>query len=623
MKGERLRIALVGQPNSGKSTLFNALVGLKAIASNFPGTTVEILRGRAFLGGKPAEVVDLPGIYSLQAGDPAERVARDFLLREKVDLIVNVIDASVLLRSLSLTLELAELGIPMVVVLNMADEAEHKGLKIDKEKLSGILGVPVVSTVASRGMGLKELFAALPQARVPQPPPYSPKVEEAIKEVLPLIQGDPKYSGLPLRHAALVFLSEEKNIPPDLRERLGCGKEGDPAVILADERVTLAARIFREVARLERTKPGLREHLDDILMHPILAYPFLILALFLLFFLTFKVGGLLEGTLMPQLEALGERIREILGSGVLAQALAGALDGLFAGIGIALPYLLPFYLLLALLEDVGYLPRLGFLLDGLMHHLGLHGKSVIPFVLGYGCSVPAVLATRILEDERDRLITAALSVMIPCAARTVVIFGLVGRFLGPWIALALYLVNILVVSIAAALLARIFPATGPGLIMEIPPYRLPTWRTVLGKTWLRLRGFVKVAWPILIGSSFVLALAEALGWQPYLNTVARVFTWPLGLPAQAGVPLIFGVLRKELALLLLAQALGTENFSAVLSPGQMLVLTVFTIFYMPCLATVGALLREMGWRRTILVVLGTTGLALVSGLFARLLSLAL
>jgi ferrous iron transport protein B len=259
---------------------------------------------------------------------------------------------------------------------------------------------------------------------------------------------------------------------------------------------------------------------------------------------------------MPGLEELGEKLREILGSGVLSQALAGAVDGLFAGIGIALPYLLPFYLLLSVLEDVGYLPRLGFLLDGLMHRLGLHGKSVIPFVLGYGCSVPAVLATRILEDERDRLITAALAVMIPCAARTVVIFGLVGRFLGPWMALGLYLGNALVVAVAATILAHFFPATGPGLIMEIPPYRWPTVRITLGKTWLRLREFVKVAWPILIGSSFILALAEALGWQSYLNSAARIFTWPLGLPAQTGVPLIFGVLRKELALLLLAQAMG-------------------------------------------------------------------
>ncbi|MGQ9699515.1 MAG: ferrous iron transport protein B [Candidatus Bipolaricaulaceae bacterium] len=612
-----MRIALVGQPNSGKSTLFNALVGLRAIASNFPGTTVEILQGRAFLGGKPAEVVDLPGIYSLAAQDPAERVAREFLLHGEDILIVNVIDASVLLRSLFLTLELTELGIPMVVVLNMADEAEHKGLKIEKDKLAAILGVPVVFTVASRGIGLRDLRSAIAEARIPNPPRYSLSLEKVLDELTPFVQRNQKYAKLPPHYASLLFLSEEEALPEPIQAQL---QGQDPALLVADERAALAARIFREVARVERTKPSFRERLDDVLMHPVLAYPFLLLALFLLFFLTFKVGGVLEGALMPPLEGVSARLREAWGGGIFTQALAGALDGLFAGIGVALPYLLPFYLLLALLEDVGYLPRIGFLLDGLMHRLGLHGKSIVPFVLGYGCSVPAVLATRILEDERDRLITAALSVMIPCAARTVVIFGLVGRFLGPWIAFGLYLGNILVIALGAALLARIFPATGSGLIMEIPPYRWPAARTTLGKTWLRLRAFVKVAWPILVGSSFALALAEALGWQPYLNTVARVFTWPLGLPPAAGVPLIFGVLRKELALLLLAEALGTGDFETVLSLNQMLVFTVFTIFYMPCLATVGALWREIGGRRTTIVMLATTGLALVLGLVVRVLA---
>lgn len=608
-----MRIALVGQPNSGKSTLFNALVGLRAIASNFPGTTVEILRGCAFLGDKPAEVVDLPGIYSLATQDPAERVAREFLLQGEVDLIMNVIDSSVLLRSLSFTLELAELGIPMVVVLNMADEAEHKGLKIEKEKLAAILGVPVVSTVASRGVGLRDLRSAIAEARIPNPPRYSQALEKALEELAPFLQKAPKYTKLPPRYASLLFLREEA-LPEPIQAQV---QGQDPAVLLADERAALAARIFREVARVERTKPSFRERLDDVLMDQVLAYPLLILALFLLFLLTFKLGNALEGVLTPLLEGISTRLREAWGGGIFPQALVGALDGLFAGIGIALPYLLPFYLLLALLEDVGYLPRIGFLLDGLMHRLGLHGKSVVPFVLGYGCSVPAVLATRILEDERDRLITAALAVMIPCAARTVVIFGLVGRFLGPWIAFGLYLGNVLVVALGATLLARIFPASGPGLIMEIPPYRWPAARTTLGKTWLRLREFVKVAWPILVGSSFALALAESLGWQPYLNMGARVFTWPLGLPPEAGVPLIFGVLRKELALLLLAQAIGTENFETVLSLNQILVFTVFTIFYMPCLATVGALWREIGGRRTFIVILATTGLALVLGLVVR------
>lgn len=613
-----MRIALVGQPNSGKSTLFNALVGLRAVASNFPGTTVEVSRGRAALAGKPAEILDLPGIYSLSAQDPAERVARDLLLSGEVDVIVNVVDASALLRSLTLTLELMELGLPMVVVLNMADEAEHKGMHIDREKLEGILGVPVVFTVASRGMGLKELSSALARARVPQPPRYSEATESLLLRLSPLAQESPELRRLPLRFAALTALERGENLPPFAREILSQRGVEDPAELLAAERFALAGRIFREVARIGRARVGLRERLDDVLMHPVLGYPFLGLALFLLFFLTFQAGSFLETLLLPPLQGLSAGVAEVLGRGLGSKILTGALDGLFAGIGIAIPYLLPFFLLLALLEDTGYLPRAGFLLDGLMHRLGLHGKSAIPFLLGYGCSVPAVLATRILEDERDRLVSAVLAVLIPCAARTVVIFGLAGRFLGTGVAFGLYLGNLAVVAAGAAVLARIFPASGPGLILEIPPYRLPTLRTLFGKTWLRLREFVKVAWPLLVASSSVLSLFQALGWEGVLNALARPITWPLGLPAAAGTPLIFGVLRKELALLLLAQSLGTEDFAAVLSPGQMLVFTVFTIFYIPCAATVAVLGRELGWRRTGLVLLATTGLALLLGALARL-----
>lgn len=611
-------VALVGQPNSGKSTIFNALVGWRAMASNFPGTTVELLRGHASLGGRPAEIVDLPGSYSLWAQDPAERVTRDFLLQEKPDLIVNVIDASVLSRSLSLTLELMDLGIPMVVCLNMADEAEHKGIKMDRERLEGILGVPVVLTVATRGVGLRELIAALSQACPAQPPSYPPEIEAALKNLEKL--------GISSRALALQLLlgAPLEGMAAELKEeveriRRGLPVQGeDLALLLADHRNLLASRIFREAVKVERGRVGWRERLDDLLMHPLLAYPFLLLTLFLLFWLTFWIGGSLEGLLSPALGGLSKAVRTALGEGGWAQFLAGALDGLLAGIGIALPYLLPFYLLLALLEDSGYLPRIGFLLDGLMHRIGLHGKSVIPLLLGYGCSVPAVLATRILEDERDRYVTAALSVLIPCAARTVVIFGLVGRFLGPIAAFALYLGNILVVGLAGRVLRRFLPGLGAGLIVEIPPYRVPTLRTLLGKTWLRLRDFLKIAGPLLIISSAFLELFRALGWEVWLNWLTLFFTWPLGLPPQAGVPLIFGVLRKELSLVLLTQAFGTTDLGSVLTAGQLLVFTVFVIFYMPCMATLGALWRELGLRRTVFVLLGTTGLALVLGLVSRL-----
>ena len=624
-----LRIALVGQPNSGKSTLFNAIAGYRAVASNFPGTTVELLRGKALVGGKAAEVVDLPGTYSLRAGDPAEEVARDYLLSGEVDVVVNVVDASLLGRSLELTLELCELGLPMVVCLNMMDEARRKGIRIDPEKLEEILGVPVVETVAVRGLGLKDLLAAIPRARVPVPPRYSADVERHLDGLSRRI-ADAITGGVPARYLAVLALSGDP-LPPGVelpvaeaeveraRREILRDRGEEPALVIAAERHALALRIFEEVARVTHAERSLRDRVDSLLMHRILGYPILFLALLGLFFGVFKIGGILEGYLLPPLEAITGWVEGAI-PGPIGLVLSGALQGLWAGIGIVLPYLLPFLFFLALLEDVGYLPRIGFLLDGLMHRLGLHGKSVIPFLLGYGCSVPAVLATRILEDERDRLVTGALAVMVPCAARTVVIFGLVGRYVGPWIAFSLYLLNIIVIGVAGRLLRRYLPGMGPGLIMEIPPYRLPAPRTVLLKVWLRLRGFITVAWPTLIAASAFFSLLEVLGWTGVLNTLLLPITWPLGLPAAVGVPLVFGILRKELSLIMLGQALGTMEFKAALSGTAMVVFTVFVIFYVPCIATVAALWRELGRRRTLLVVAGTVGVAMTVGLVVRFLS---
>ncbi len=618
-------IALVGQPNSGKSTLFNALAGYRAVSSNFPGTTVELLRGKALIGGRPAEIVDLPGTYSLLAGDRAEQVTRDFLLSDQVDVVVNVIDASLLGRSLELTLELAELGLPMVVCLNMMDEAKRKGIRIDSEKLSQLLGVPVVETVASRGVGLSRLTAAVSRAKPARPPRYSADVERVIGRIEELAA--PRAGGLPSRYLAISLLAGES--PGDAgsselsaeveraRRELAELRGEDPALVLSNERHAAALNLFEQVAQVGHARVDWRERLDQVLMHPLLSYPLLLLVLWGMFWVVFKVGGILEGVLIPPLEGVTDSLEALLGGGVVAHVLVGAFQGLWAGLAIALPYLVPFLFILALMEDVGYLPRVGYLMDALMHKMGLHGKSVIPFLLGYGCSVPAVLATRILEDERDRLITAALAVMVPCAGRAIVIFGLVGQYVGPLWAFGLYLLNIVVIVLAGWILKKLLPGMGPGLILEIPPYRLPSLRTLLGKTWLRLKEFVVIAWPLLVVTSAGFALIEALGWARALNTGVRFITWPLGLPPETGVPLVFGILRKELSLLMLAQAFGTAQFSQVLSQAQMIVFTGFVLFYMPCLATVAALGKELGWRRSAIVLLGTTGLALLVGLLLR------
>jgi ferrous iron transport protein B len=353
-------------------------------------------------------------------------------------------------------------------------------------------------------------------------------------------------------------------------------------------------------------------------MHRVFGPIFFAAIMYVFFVLVFKVGSLIEGPMMGLFDGAVDALARVMNETSLGfTLLKGAIQGVGGAIGIVLPYLIPFLAGLAVLEDIGYLPRAGYLMDGLMHKIGLHGKSVIPFILGYGCSVPAVMATRILDSPRDRFITAMLSVMVPCVARTTVIFGLVGYFLGPTLAFLLYIINILVIAIAGKVMTKIFPRVTPGLIMEIPSYKIPSLRVVAAKVWLRVREFIVVAFPLLIAGSLLLSLFEYLHWDHYLNLAFLPITWALGLPMSLGVTLIFGVFRKELTLIMLFQALGTTQVASVLSAGQMMTFTIFVLFYIPCVATIAVLTRELGKGKTALVLASTTGIALVISLFTR------
>ena len=252
-----------------------------------------------------------------------------------------------------------------------------------------------------------------------------------------------------------------------------------------------------------------------------------------------------------------------------------------------------------------------------MHKLGLHGKSIVPFILGFGCNVPAIMSTRILEDKRERFISAALSTLVPCAARLAVVFGLVAFYLGPVLALGIYLFDLFVIALTARILSKIVPDTSPGLILEMPVYRIPTARTVFSKAWWRIREFIVEAWPLLIVGSIILAVLNFINAAYYLNILVRPISWILGLPNEVGVPLIFGVLRKELSLVMLGQALGSMAFSDVLTPVQMITYAVFVVFYVPCLATMLVIRKEMGGKVMWLIVGMTTVIATLAGLAAR------
>jgi ferrous iron transport protein B len=633
-----MKIAFIGQPNCGKSTIFNYFSGYKAAVSNFPGTTVKYTVSQVVFEGEELTCVDLPGVYSLTSIDQAELESRNYLLAGESEVIINVIDASLLNRSLELTLELMSLERPLVVALNMMDEAARKGINIEAEKLSSLLGVPVVPTVAKAGRGLTGLLrAALSAGRAgvrPVQTMFSRDIEEEVDALAD--QLDFKLSqklGLPWRFMLVKALEDDPYILEEIRRRdsaampwiansqkiLAQSHGRPPETVISSERHALSVNLFEQVARVKAAeKPDWRHRLDKIATHRFWGYLLLLGVLTVFFQVVFRFGQVAEDFLMGYLGTVQKLAAAWLGAQTLTYNMVdGLVMGVFGGVAIVLPYLLPFLVGLALLEDSGYLPRVAFLMDNFMHLLGLHGKSIIPFILGYGCSVPAVMSTRILESPRDRLVVAMLAVLIPCSARSVVIFALVAYALGPYWALAVYLFNLVVIALLGRVSTFILPEVSPGLLMEIPEYRLPTWQNVWRKSWYSLKEFIVVAWPILIAGSLVLSLLKFYGLEAAINEICRPFTALLGLPAAVGVTLLFGIMRKELSIIMLSEALGTSQITTALSAAQLLTFTVFVLFYIPCASTIAALSRELGWKGAATAVVATLALATVVGLLTR------
>ena len=567
-----MRIALIGQPNCGKSTLFNQVAGYKAETGNFSGTTVTYTESKVRVAGQVIHLVDLPGAYTLDSASPAEQQAAHYLNSRQVDVIINVVDATRLALGLELTLELLSLNKPVILALNMMDDAMRLGLKIDGEGLARALQIPVLPLVASKGRGVKGLF---------------------------------------LRAAGMVGPQNQR-----------VNSQGSAFLTDARARHLEAERLAEKFVERGRRQLTLRDRLDDVLLHPLWGYVILLLVLFLFFQAVYGLGQLIEPPLLAFFGALTDRVLLLFSEeSFIGAILLGIMQGIAAGVAIVLPYLLPFLLGLGLLEDLGYLPRVAFLMDALMHRIGLHGKAIVPFILGYGCNVPAVMSTRTLEEPRDRYLAAALATLVPCAARLAVVFGLVAFYLGPVPAFGLYLFNLLVIAVTGRILSNLMPEDTPGLILEMPAYRTPTFRNVINKTWFRVREFVVEAWPLLIAGSALLAALNYFNAAHVFNTMVRPVTWLMGLPAEVGVPLIFGILRKELSLVMLGQALHTTDFSAVMTSVQMVTYAAFVMFYLPCLATLSVLRRELGTRAMLSVSALTVLVALLASLAARAITL--
>jgi ferrous iron transport protein B len=636
-------VALAGNANVGKSATFNQLTGVDQEIGNWPGKTVERAEGLLHYRGQRIRVIDLPGIYSITALSTEEQVSREFIAHDHPDVVVNIIDASALERNLFFTLQLAELGSPMILALNQMDLAQRKGIRIDPGKLSSLLGVPVIPTIAIQGKGIAELSDAIIRALHDRPEPhlipYGKEVEDRIGRILRLLPAGaggytPRWTAIKLLEGDPDTLWDVKKQAPEIVDTAQAyARElekihGEPAgTVLSGERYHAAERIVSEV--MEIRTPGdhetsMTERIDRLALHPVLGYLLLILTIGGLLFWTFIIGAWISGVLLSWLSLVAP-VEPLITGSFQEVVLNGAWTGLVAALTLIIPYVIPFYLFLALIEDSGFLTRFSLMLDRGMHKMGLHGKAIIPLVLGFGCTVPACLSCRIIESPKQKLLAAFLVTLVPCSARTIVILGVVAAFVNIWWALALYLFDLLLIVVLGRVAFRVLPGESVGMIMEMPDYHVPHLPGVLGQTWQRTKSLIWIVLPSYVVGSIVITAAYALGYLEPLNALLSPVTVVLlGLPLATGIVFVFGIIRKEMTILALAAIFGTTVFSSIMTPAQLIVFALVTMLYVPCISTIMALAQEFGWKRALGITLLETALAIATGAAAiRLLGLFL
>jgi len=641
-----LVVCLAGNPNVGKSTLFNRLTGSAVDTANYPGMTVGLNLASARWGGQEVQLVDLPGTYALDPVSDDQWVARHGLLDWRPDVVIAVVDATNLARNLYLVLQIIDLGPRVVIALNLIDEARRQSLRIDPQALSQALGLPVVPTVARRGEGLDELIAAaaavasgndgLGRGRAVR---YSARVEAQVAGleaqfadadgVLP--------EGLPPRAAALALLEGDEELVAAFGDagKVAAGAEGAPLAVPIAAARHAAATAIAEACTEGRASAPAADRWWAATTSPVTGVPILLAVLASVFAFLFFVGGWLSGLLTSLWMAtasplLASAVHAVFGYGALAGTLLWGLDGgILAALAVGIPYILTFYFVLALLEDSGYMNAAAFLADRVMHLFGLHGRAVIPLMAAAGCNVPAIMGTRVLATKRERTIACTLVVLVPCSARTAVILGSVSLFVGWQWALLVFGVLGLVGLAAGLLLNRILPGEPEGLVMEMFPFRRPLLRLVATKTWKRFGAFLWAAAPIMLLGSFALGALYETGliWHLSRPLEPVVVGW-LGLPAVAGLTLLLSVLRKELALQMLVvfavarYGVAAHDLRTFMTPHQIVVYALVAAIFIPCIATIVMLWRELGWRRTAAISTGTIVTALlVGGAVAHLLPL--
>lgn len=634
-------VALAGNPNSGKTTVFNSLTGARQHVGNWPGVTVEKKEGQLSVGDKVIRLVDLPGTYSLDAYSADEAVARDFILFEQPDVVVNIVDATNLERNLYLTVQMMELGANVVVALNMFDEAKAQEIDIDADKLSRLLGVSVVPTVATRKQGMEEVIEAALQAaeskRKPLRVNYGKKTEPKLSVLenkilsLPLLaeKYNPRWLAVKLLEGSedTIYSSH-----PEIRQVLATEPEfaedgesrEDAESVIIDGRYRFINGITKEAVKKGQTaKLSVSDRIDRIVTNRYLGIPIFLMAMWLLFQFTFALGEPLVAGIESFFNWAGNFVAAGLDSlGVSALILSLFVDGIIKGLGSVLVFIPNIFLLffaISLLEDSGYMARAAYIMDRFMHTLGLHGKSFIPLLIGFGCNVPAIMATRTLENKKDRMITILISPLISCSARLPVYLLFAGAFFSAYqglVVFSLYTLGIVLAVIMGMIFKRFFfKGETSHFVMELPPYRVPTLKSTFIHMWERGSSFIRKAGTIIFAVVLLVWLlanlpagVEYASQDSFLGRIGSLLA-PVFSPAgfgtwEAAVALLFGIVAKEVVVgtLGLIYGVGGAGLTATIAlnwtPLSAYAFMVMTLVYVPCVATIGAIKRETnswGW----------------------------
>ena len=613
---ENLKILLIGQPNVGKSSLLNALVGPRVTVSNYPGTTVEVTKAKKKINNTGIEFVDTPGIYSISDRSEEEKVTEKALFEEEVDGVIVIADATSLERSLYMMLQILEAQIPIVLVLNFIEDARKRGIKIDCEKLEKYLNIPVVPINPLTKRGISKLVDAILKIREATKQSfkieYDDHIEKAIDKISVQVKGR-----LPKRFVVLRVLEEDEDFYKYLenKEIIEEAKRSlkehpkvaeDVSITRYGTALFIAEKVTQTVYLKKEKK--LQKGLDNVLFHKI--WGLLSSGLFFLaiFGILLYLGNLIQGILMGWTESLLSHFGTAEHS-ITAMILVQGLTGLAAGVSIALPYVFLFYLILGLLEDIGILSRFIVNAERFFKKLGLPGKSFIPLALGLGCTAPATRATRILSSKKEQFYTASLFAFVPCSSRIAIIMGIAGFYGGITMAFAVFATLFVAGLIWAFGIKKTIHIKSEPLLLELPPYRKPLIKNVLAKSWIRMKDFVYIVIPLLVLGGIAYGTLNTAGLINVIVKPLSLITNWLRLPAVTIIPLVLGFLQRDLTGAILLSVLGRE-IPLVLTPLQIYTFGVAATIGIPCIIALGMLIREFGFKKAILL----TGASVTYGL---------